>query len=116
MACARTRTPLQQGYSVCTTPHVHNEAPVRPHTLTHPHTRARACALPVHDHSPLTNNSTVPTYCGNGTRVARRVTLATRSVSVRDVSDGVRYEGPKGSPGMPEMLSPSAALVGANGL
>ena len=46
-------------------------------------------------------------------RVARRVTLATRSVSVRDVSDGVRYEGPKGSPGMPEMLSPSAALVGA---
>ena len=25
----------------------------------------------------------------------------------------IRYEGPKGSPGMPEMLSPSAALVGA---
>ena len=26
----------------------------------------------------------------------------------------IRYEGPKGSPGMPEMLSPGAALVGAN--
>eukprot|EP00112_Aurelia_sp_Birch-Aquarium-sp1_P019486 Seg4826.1 transcript_id=Seg4826.1/GoldUCD/mRNA.D3Y31 product="Dihydroxy-acid dehydratase" protein_id=Seg4826.1/GoldUCD/D3Y31 len=26
----------------------------------------------------------------------------------------IRYEGPKGSPGMPEMLGPSAALVGAN--
>lgn len=26
----------------------------------------------------------------------------------------IRYEGPKGSPGMPEMLSPSAALVGSN--
>lgn len=25
----------------------------------------------------------------------------------------IRYEGPKGSPGMPEMLSPGAALVGA---
>lgn len=25
----------------------------------------------------------------------------------------IRYEGPKGSPGMPEMLSPSAAIVGA---
>eukprot|EP00301_Raphidiophrys_heterophryoidea_P006726 c12690_g1_i4.p1 GENE.c12690_g1_i4~~c12690_g1_i4.p1 ORF type:complete len:139 (-),score=45.12 c12690_g1_i4:203-619(-) len=25
----------------------------------------------------------------------------------------IRYEGPKGSPGMPEMLSPSAALIGA---
>ncbi len=24
----------------------------------------------------------------------------------------IRYEGPKGSPGMPEMLSPGAALVG----
>jgi len=26
----------------------------------------------------------------------------------------IRYEGPKGSPGMPEMLGPSAALIGAN--
>jgi len=26
----------------------------------------------------------------------------------------IRYEGPKGSPGMPEMLSPGAALIGAN--
>jgi hypothetical protein len=25
----------------------------------------------------------------------------------------IRYEGPKGSPGMPEMLSPGSALVGA---
>ena len=25
----------------------------------------------------------------------------------------IRYEGPKGSPGMPEMLSPGAALVGS---
>ena len=25
----------------------------------------------------------------------------------------IRYEGPKGAPGMPEMLSPGAALVGA---
>lgn len=24
----------------------------------------------------------------------------------------IRYEGPKGAPGMPEMLSPGAALVG----
>lgn len=25
----------------------------------------------------------------------------------------IRYEGPKGSPGMPEMLAPGSALVGA---
>jgi hypothetical protein len=25
----------------------------------------------------------------------------------------IRYEGPRGSPGMPEMLSPGAALIGA---
>lgn len=25
----------------------------------------------------------------------------------------IRYEGPKGAPGMPEMLSPSSALIGA---
>ncbi len=25
----------------------------------------------------------------------------------------IRYEGPKGSPGMPEQLSPGAALIGA---
>ncbi|MDR3764183.1 MAG: dihydroxy-acid dehydratase [Acidobacteriota bacterium] len=42
---------------------------------------------------------------------------ALRGILAREVQDGdvvvIRYEGPRGGPGMQEMLSPTAALVGA---
>ena len=42
---------------------------------------------------------------------------AFEAVSKRNYSEGdvivIRYEGPKGGPGMPEMLKPTAAIMGA---
>ncbi len=41
---------------------------------------------------------------------------AMRAILAREIAEGdviiIRYEGPKGGPGMPEMLSPTSALVG----
>jgi len=42
--------------------------------------------------------------------------LAMKAILAREIKEGdiivIRYEGPKGGPGMPEMLSPTSALVG----
>eukprot|EP00536_Pseudo-nitzschia_multiseries_P013718 jgi/Psemu1/212498/e_gw1.603.22.1 len=52
-----------------------------------------------------------PAICFDGEQAAFRAIVGGR------IEPGsaliIRYEGPKGSPGMPEMLSPSAALIGA---
>jgi len=52
-----------------------------------------------------------PAICFNGEQAAFRAIIQGKikkgSVLI------IRYEGPKGSPGMPEMLSPGAALIGA---
>lgn len=42
--------------------------------------------------------------------------LAMKSILAREINEGdviiIRYEGPRGAPGMPEMLSPTSALMG----
>jgi dihydroxy-acid dehydratase len=42
--------------------------------------------------------------------------LAMKAILAREINDGdviiIRYEGPRGAPGMPEMLSPTSALMG----
>jgi dihydroxy-acid dehydratase len=42
--------------------------------------------------------------------------MAMRSILAREINEGdviiIRYEGPRGAPGMPEMLSPTSALMG----
>jgi dihydroxy-acid dehydratase len=42
--------------------------------------------------------------------------LAMRAILAREINEGdviiIRYEGPRGAPGMPEMLSPTSALMG----
>jgi dihydroxy-acid dehydratase len=42
--------------------------------------------------------------------------LAMKAILAREINEGdviiIRYEGPRGAPGMPEMLSPTSALMG----
>jgi len=49
-------------------------------------------------------------------RVFDNEQLAMKSILAREINEGdviiIRYEGPRGAPGMPEMLSPTSALVG----
>jgi len=49
-------------------------------------------------------------------RVFDGETAAMKAILAREVKDGdvvvIRYEGPRGAPGMPEMLSPTSALMG----
>ncbi len=56
-----------------------------------------------------------PTFTGPA-RVFNSEQECLKAILARKIKDGdvivIRYEGPKGGPGMPEMLSPTAALVG----
>jgi dihydroxy-acid dehydratase len=49
-------------------------------------------------------------------RVFNGETAAMKAILAREVKEGdvvvIRYEGPRGAPGMPEMLSPTSALMG----
>ena len=49
-------------------------------------------------------------------RVFDGETAAMKAILAREIKEGdvvvIRYEGPRGGPGMPEMLSPTSALMG----
>ena len=69
VACARTRTPLQQGYSVCTTHHVQRSPCAPAHAYSPTRARAHARCLYTTTHQQLncadTRNGT--NRCGGGT-------------------------------------------------
>ena len=56
---------------------------------------------------------TVCAAAGHCTSAELRCTCLSQGIGVQGKVIVIRYEGPKGGPGMPEMLNPTAAIMGA---